>query len=201
MLAVVAFIAVAWLAARARDIQFSELSRDPAEILGSSFYLGSLTHVGVLVWWSSAAICFFAAGFHDPRSGVGNRRAFLRASAVVAAWLTLDDFFLLHDVVFPRHLGIRQRFVLLIYGAGMVLYLARFRKEILKTEYLLFAASLACFGVSVLADVMQSRVQLDEHHLIEDGSKFLGIAIWTLYFVRAARPPGVGEGVAVGVRS
>ena len=170
----------------ATGIAFSDLSRDASEILDFPVYIGALSHLGILVWGAGSAVCLFAAWLQVSGDDAGERRRFLAVSAAVTAWLVLDDLLTLHEVVIPSLLGMRQRYVLALYAAGMVVYLVRFRKTILRTEYSILLLSLSCFGVSVLADILQTRLSWAGHHYLEDGAKLAGIASWTAYFARTA---------------
>jgi hypothetical protein len=173
-------------AAASAGVPFSDLSRDPSEILKSPFYLGALSHLGILVWCSSAAICLFAAAFPVRDSRWGEQGRFLLVSGVLTAWLVVDDLLTLHEVALPNLLSVRQRYVFAAYAVAVALYLVRFRRVLLDTDYPLLIVAFVFFGVSVLSDAVQARFPLPGHHYVEDCSKMLGIVAWTVYFARTA---------------
>lgn len=173
-------------ACAAAGIPFSDLTRDPSEILKSPFYLGALSSVGILVWCSSAAICLFAAAFPARDSRAGEQGRFLLVSGLLTAWLAVDDLLTLHEVALPNLLSVRQRYIIAAYAVAVAVYLVRFRRVILATDYPLLIVSFVFFGASVLSDAVQARFPLPGHHYVEDGAKILGIVAWTVYFSRTA---------------
>jgi hypothetical protein len=177
-----AFAIVCWKT----GIPFSDLTRDTSEILHVPFYLGVLSHLGILVWSASAALCLFAAAAGPPQSEFKERRLYLVAAGLLTLWLALDDLLTLHEIVLPNLLSVRQRMVIAAYIVIVFLFLFRFRKVILKTEFPILVAAFGFFGVSVVADAIQSRFTIPAQHYVEDGSKLMGIVGWTVYFARTA---------------
>jgi hypothetical protein len=183
--------------------QFHELSRDPLSVAGAPFYYGALSNFFVLVWWSSAVCCFFASALLA-RRGRRERSRFLLVAGLGTAWLTLDDFFQFHELIVPVHLGLPEELVHIVYIGGVIAFGYAWRATILGTPFVIVLAAGAFFAASTLVDVvlvaLLDRVPLE--HLMEDGAKFIGIALWLLYFGRvsagwvseveapAARPPG-----------
>ena len=108
-------------------------------------------------------------------------------SGIMTMILVLDDLFLLHEEIFPEHLGIPQKFVLLGYMGLTLVGIVVFRKSILGTEYLLLLIALGFFGLSVFVDVFDHEIDALIGHwryLFEDGFKFLGIVSWLGYYWR-----------------
>ncbi|HEV2124364.1 MAG TPA: hypothetical protein VGW38_16540, partial [Chloroflexota bacterium] len=129
-LATAAVLGVSFVLALSYDVPISALLRDPAVTTSESgFYVGSLSNLGALLW-ASAAVCLTFA-YMVLRTVAGDRKMknFLLASAVLTAMLSLDDFFLLHEEVYPL-IGIPEKVVYGIYLIVGVVYLARFRKTI-----------------------------------------------------------------------
>ena len=168
-------------------IHFSHLTRDTREAFVIPFYHGAVSDLGILVWSSTAAVCFFAATFPAPDPKARARGRFLLVSGLMTAWLALDDLLTLHEVVIPSALHVRQRYVLAAYAAGMLFYLFHFRKLILQMDGVILVASLFFLGISVLSDAVQARDPLPSHHYVEDGSKLVGLVAWSLYFFRVSR--------------
>jgi hypothetical protein len=183
-------------------IKFSDLSRDASEVVGFHFYVGAVSQLGILILGAAAAISLFAACVPGSGEDAPERRRFLLASAAVTGWLVLDDLLTLHEIVIPSALGLRQRYVLLIYAAGMAAFLFRFRRAIFRTEFAVLIASLASFGLSCATDALPTRFPERIHHHLEDGAKLLGITLWTAYYARTSllhvRSGGAEGGVAAG---
>jgi hypothetical protein len=152
-------------------------------IMEAPVYVGLLSNIGILFWCASATICIFS--FAVLQKNLDDREVllFLLFSGLMTVVLLLDDLFLYHEEVFPEYLHIPQKAVLAGYGIMIFLYLIRFRKTIIQTEFLVLLFSFGFFGLSIIIDwIPQSTIP--EHHLFEDGSKLLGILSWFAYFTR-----------------
>lgn len=168
-------------------IPVTHLTRDPLAIMQQPFYLGIISNLGILLWCSAAAICFFT--FAVLRKDVEQRipKSFLLFSGLVTSVLLFDDFFLLHEDFFPNYLFMPEKIVYLGYGIMLSLYLICFRKVILKTEFIPLLLAIGWFGFSVLVDSgkipLPSSIRGGEgEFLLEDGSKLLGIVSWFVYY-------------------
>ncbi|WP_009633195.1 hypothetical protein [Synechocystis sp. PCC 7509] len=175
------------LASQVAGISVSYFTRDPSAIMGEPFYIGLLSNLGILLWCSSAAICLFS--FVVFRGGVKNTEitSFFLFSSVLTIILLFDDFFLIHESVFPDYLNISENFFYVGYVSALLAYLARFRKTIFKTEFLFLLLALNFFGLSIFIDLFQQTFHLLKPNLadlIEDGCKLLGIVSWCTYLVR-----------------
>ena len=159
--------------------------RDPTATLGGNPLTGVQSHLGVLVWWAAAAVCFFGAAVlrserHD-RSGAG----FLLWSGSITAVLALDDLFQFHEDLAVRYLRLDDKAVVLVYGLAVVTYLVRYRRTILRSDYSLLAIGLVLFAGSNVVDVFLSdRWTSDGRIFLEDGLKLLGVAGWSSYLIR-----------------
>ncbi|MBD0300714.1 MAG: hypothetical protein ICV85_00615 [Tolypothrix sp. T3-bin4] len=168
-------------------IPVRSLTRDPSVIAGKPFYIGAISNIGILFWCSAVTICWL--GFVVLRQLHKNRefQRFLLSSGGFTFVLMIDDFFLIHEEVFPRYLNIPEEIVLGAYGGMLLLYLFKSIKTILKTDYILLVLALGFFGGSVVADnipVLDKFMGMDAQLLVEDGLKFLGIISWFAYFAR-----------------
>ena len=169
------------------EMSAAELFRDPVAFLDAPFYTGIVSNVGVLLWCACTAICLFvvplARRAPHPRYPAG----FFGAGAALTAWLLADDGLLLHEQVFPVHLGLPAEACLLIGLLGICAFVAAFRREILAGDWPMLAAALGCFGLSVGLDLLDdlAGLSLPGAIILEDGAKLLGIALWTSYFAVA----------------
>lgn len=156
------------------DVRTAELLADPAELVGFPAWYGAFSHLAVLLWTSTAAICLFA-------SRVGRRgevARFLLASGLLSSVLALDDLFQLHEDVVPTHLGLAEPWVVAVEIAIALWIGVRFSDAILEGELWLLVLALGSLGASVLIDLWgPSGVDL----VYEDGLKLLGIGAWLGY--------------------
>ncbi len=183
LFALLALTLTSWLA----GISISYFTRDPSAIMGAPFYIGLLSNLGILLWCSSAVICLFS--FIIFRGVVKHTEfaSFFLYSSVLTIILLFDDLFLIHESVFPHYLNIPEKVFYVSYLLALIVYLVRFKKTILKTEFLLLLLALNFFSLSIIIDLFQQTFHLlgpSLANLIEDFSKFLGILGWCTYFVR-----------------
>lgn len=175
-----------------------ELVRDPlmvAQTYGREdcchIYYGFISNLGILVWWTAAASCALTG---VALLLVGQNRAeatkFLIAAAAFTAFLALDDLYQLHETAFPK-IGLPKEVVVGGYAALAVIYLWRFRHQILQNDAIIFFLAGTALATSVVFDTIVDISGLRESvHLvlIEDGAKFVGICLWSAFhFVTALR--------------
>jgi hypothetical protein len=156
------------------------LFRDPAASTNSPPYLGFFSHLGVLGWWAGAVSSLLAATVL-PRSPA---RPVLLCAGALTGLLMLDDLFMLHEEVLP-HLGLSERLVHAFYCIALAAYLLGCKSFHRSMDWPLLLASFALLGTSAIVDFAADfgRFTL----LIEDATKFAGIAAWSGYHVLAAR--------------
>lgn len=162
------------------DIPVGDLTRDPTAVARVPFYTGFLSQLGIFLWAGAAFVCFIPVAVlsHHPL------RQFLLVSGLVTLMLGVDDVFLLHESALPMA-GIPEKVVLAFYVCLMTVYVAWFYRIILDTTYVLLAIALACFGLSILIDLLNPRSGYLEF-LLEDGAKLVGIASWLAYYLHVA---------------
>ncbi|MGI9351689.1 MAG: hypothetical protein ACR2O3_09015 [Rhizobiaceae bacterium] len=139
-------------------------------------YYGLISTLGVLGWFSTAAICSFAAVLLRSLGGSAKAVLFASSAALLTAVLGFDDAFLFHENIAPK-LGIGQNFVLGFYGLAAVFYILT-ASRILRMEnlFLFFTAGFflgASMGLDIIWHSTDSLVVS-----LEDGSKFIGIICW-----------------------
>lgn len=166
-------------------VEIPELTRDPTAVAGVGPLTGGLSSIGVLLWAASAAIWLFSAWLLRERGSPADAR-FALGTGLFTAYLVLDDLFLLHEELAPRHLGIDEDvFVGLLVVLASV-YLILFRRRVFRRDALLLHFAFALFAGSLFLDaVLEPRYWPDGNwvYLVEDGLKWLGIACWAGYCV------------------
>jgi len=168
------------------DLPFPYFTRDPAAFAGFPAYLGLYSNLGMMVWGFSTGVLWFTFWIVRERGRGDGVRRYLLTSAILTTVLFFDDFFQFHEAIIPGYLGIPQTLVLAGYAAWALVWLMMNLPVIRKAEPLLLFSSLAFFGLAVVFDFLEDTARLPGHHLWEDGSKFLGIFGWCVYFVRVS---------------
>ena len=159
--------------------------RDLAQTCDTALGIGLISNLGYLLWAAAAAIALFA-GFARIHGVRGRERQLLLSGGAFSALLCLDDMFLLHD----RYIG--SSFLYALYAVFALSILLRFREDVLRLAGPTFLLAVALLGVSIVLDVFQGVLPIgyDSLQLVEEGSKFLGIAIWLAFWCLASARAG-----------
>ncbi len=168
------------------DVGVGFLTRDPNQISGSRAWAGLISTLGNALWVVAASISMFAVSVSDKTDRVG-RRAFFGLGAVSLLFF-LDDALLLHDEVLPG-LGVHELFMVSLYAMVVPVLVLRSASILRAAGALwLIIGAFFLFGVSVVIDFANFRTwNPDAFFAMEDGSKFLGIALWADAIIIAAR--------------
>ncbi|MEX1081600.1 MAG: hypothetical protein WD382_01080 [Halofilum sp. (in: g-proteobacteria)] len=170
------------------------LISDPASITDSPFYVGAVTNIGVLMWWSTATVCLFAYTMAARLYPGRTEHRFLLWIGLLTAVLALDDMFLLHENVAPIHFGIQETTVYATYAAIAAFLFLRFRRSILASDYYLLLIAAFFFVCSQLIDVARGwGMGFYGVGFIEEACKLLGIAGWLGYFAYLSARHVAGE--------
>lgn len=183
-------------------IPIGYFTRDPADIIRHShisnfpffeegivnlpFYLGGLSHLGILLWCATMAICFFSYVIFRRMGKKTPDPLFFFLAGLVSTLLLTDDLFRLHEIVFPVYLHLHEYTLYALYAVLIALLLIRYRSTILNTDYVLLLFALGCLGLSLGSDMLTDMFfrKISGATLFEDGAKFVGIVSWFLYFAR-----------------
>ena len=162
----------------ATNTPLAMLTRDVAASLGAKFYIGLLSSIGALLWCAAATTCFLGAAVLRRASGQRECAGFLLGSGVLLTFLGLDDFFMLHEVIYPR-LGLEEGVLVVLYAAGLVALILRYRSVLLDSDILLWVVGALLFVMSVLVDGFAK-----DSTAFEDIPKAAGICTWLCYYWR-----------------
>jgi hypothetical protein len=156
------------------------LTRDVAATAQLKFYIGILSSVGALLWCAAATVCGFGAIALRGTGEHAERARFLAASGGLLAALGADDFFMLHEVVYPK-LGLPEEIVIALYALALMALMLRFRRQLLDGELLLFVVGCVLFAGSAVVDM-----RMRDATALEDVLKVAGVASWLTYYWRHA---------------
>ena len=173
------------VAGASTGLRGEELFGDPASELGVLW--GIFSYFGILMWAASTACCAVAWTFLTRTSRSHPLRRWFLASAVLTGALTIDDTFLIHDVVLSDYVGIPEVLVLIGYAGAIGWYLVRFRRELFgRPDSSVLLASLLLLGSSLAFDVAAHVFgSFPFVNAVEDLPKLLGITAWLYFFFRA----------------
>ncbi|MBD2562413.1 MULTISPECIES: hypothetical protein [Nostoc] len=156
------------------------LTRDPSAIMSVPFYLGFFSNIGILFWCSCASICLFSYALLRKDIRAKEYSSFFLFSGLLTSLLLLDDFFLIHESVFPDYLHINESIVYASYVALGLLFFIKFKTILKKTELMILLFSLVFFGLSIICDKIFPSISI----AVEDTLKLVGITTWFTYFTR-----------------
>ena len=172
-----------WIIGSQFNIDFGLLTKDPTQLTGLHPLIGIISHFGIIMWCSTASLCFFVCTISEKYVNKNFKR-FLFSSAFLTVYLLLDDIFLIHEILGPEYLHIKQNYIYVIYFFVTLSYIIFFLRLILRTEFVLLILALIYFGLSIILDYVSSKMDYEINTLIEDAFKFFGIMMWFLYFLR-----------------
>ena len=158
-----------------------QILRDPADQSGQSSFLGFVSNIGIWLWVSSAAICFFCI-LNGELEKQDRRRELLFLVGMLSIILAFDDLFLIHD----RY--IEQEICFLAYAIFAGALLIRHYELIMEIDGFAFLFAGSLLALSVLTDLTQDFIPLRYRYvqIFEEGFKFVGGATWLYFAFRVA---------------
>ncbi len=150
-------------------------TREPQTILNGSFYVGSFSNLGGLVWFGAAAILSFAASLKPSDRGA------LILAALVTWAMGLDDIFMLHDKVYPK-LYISNTILYLLYFGAIGVIVLRYFRQLARSTLVGMTIAVIFWVLSAMFDTFFNEIG----QLEEDGAKFIGIVVWAAAWIRQA---------------
>lgn len=187
--AVLLLVVVAVISA-AKGIPVGTFTRDPVQVMGAPFYTGLISNAGILVWCAGAVMALFAGATAPRIPERREQKRFLIWSGALTLGVLLDDFFILHDQVFPDLFHVYEQVFYCLYLAAAALYVIRFRRQLFGADVVLLVLAAAFMGISVIMDqwhmllTIFGRMIIPENYLLEDGAKLLSQVTWMGYLAR-----------------
>lgn len=168
------------------DDRAGQLLMDPSFTLGSRWYTGLVSNLGILAWTIGAAAAF-AGAWLCKLGGRSRAGRFLTAGGVVGALLLADDLFQFHAVLLPAELDVPKALGQAALGGCVLAWLVMNLAEIRRTHVHLLVAAAAALAGSFVVDAVYAPLPGSGWNVVEDGAKFLGILAWSAYFVATTR--------------
>ncbi len=169
------------------NISMTSITRDVTAIGNIHPLSGILSSLGILIWCAAASIAYFAAGILRS-NGRTAQSWFLLNSAFLTSYLLFDDLFQFHESLAPMYFGFDENVGYAILGIVTLIYLVRYRKTILETDFSALLLAFALLSTSVFVDEVSRWLWRlgDWEYFLEDGFKWLGIVAWCSYFVKTS---------------
>ncbi|MDI6803195.1 MAG: hypothetical protein QME58_05030 [Bacteroidota bacterium] len=152
-------------------------------ITNSPIYTGFVSNIGIIFWSVTAGILFFISVVCYQFRASRQVQWFYTLAGVITVIMLFDDFFLFHEIIYPRFFNIHSGTVYIIYGVLGIIYLIVFRKNILASNFLVLFFAFLFFFISIVFDELRERWLFDPYWIVcEDGFKLLGIVNWLTYY-------------------
>ena len=174
------FLTVALVWAAGNGLSPGRLLRDPAQTQGMWPFTGFVSHLGVLILWSGAAISLFAAAVAAERG----LALLLLLFGLFTFLIALDDLFMLHEYFWPRR-GVPTEMSQVILGLVGTALLVGFRRRLVGARHLALYLAIGLLGTSLAVDLVVPFSTAST--VVEDTTKFTGYALWAGYWVGTAR--------------
>jgi hypothetical protein len=143
---------------------------------------GLVSNLGIIAMAMAAGAAIVSAAAAAPRDD-RLRRALAWGGGLTLA-VALDDLLLLHEGATVA--AWMPKLIVIVYGTGFVVYLWRFRAELLRhLDVGLLAIAMLALGTSALVDAFAEPATVASV-LVEDSAKLLGFAAWSAFLVRGA---------------
>ena len=169
----------------------TRMTRDIAVIAEINPLTGFLSNFGAFLWCSAAAVCVLACTtLHSLKKN--DMFWFFFFSALLSSYLLFDDFFMFHEELGPRYLGLNEKLIIALLGLATLVYLIYFGRIILfRTNWFFFFLALGFLSTSVAIDTffyrwLAARIGFNWAFFLEDGTKWLGIVSWFSYYLQAS---------------
>ena len=165
-----------------KDVPLDTLTKDPTAIMNAPFYLGFFSNLGIIIWSGGWLSCLFTAyrikGIEEQEENF----YFMLFAGLITLLMTFDDLYQIHEVVFPHYFSIPENAVVLTYFNIYLIFLIRFRKCILNSDFIAFGMAFVFFGLSVL--IKHAHLPIPQDTFMKDAFKLFGVVCWFIYFFR-----------------
>lgn len=168
------------------QISFDKFSANPNSATGEPFYTGIIYKLGIVFWSATVIVSLFGfILFKKLSPNEQNPIKYLGYSSLFFGYFLCDELFQLHGTIFPKYIGIKQLLLLIVYSIIAIIYLVKFRMEILKSSYGFLIAAFCLLALSMITDILSylKIINLSFRYILDDGAKFLGIVNLFLYFI------------------
>lgn len=182
-LAILIALLTAVFASTVKNIPLDTFTKDPLSISNAPFYFGFFSNLGIMFWTASIMTCWFVA-YRVFYSGTKNDFRFMLWSGIVTLIMTVDDLFQLHETVMPAYFSISSNMVYITYINIYLIYFIRFRKKILKSEFITLIIAFLFLGLSTIIDLLPLPIPKDT--FLEDALKLFGTVSWFVYYFRTS---------------
>lgn len=178
-------LAFAFYYAKYKNVDPGFMTRDTATVLKGPAYTGFISNIGIICWIIGGSICVFTATLLFKAGERSKILYFFLLSGMLSFLLGADDMFQLHEKLLTHFVYFAENLFYLFY-AFVILYITLYCWQYFsKTEFVFLVMAIGLFFLSLVVDRFNSANNL-KSAFWEDTPKFLGIILWTVYFLRTA---------------
>ena len=166
-----------------KGVPLDTFTKDPLSVSHAPFYFGFFSNLGIMFWSASIMTCWFVA-YRVFYTGTKSDFYFMVWSGIITLIMTVDDLFQLHEEVLPQYFAISENMVYITYLNIYIVYFIRFRKKILKSEFITLIMAFGFLGISTVIDFLPLPIPKDT--FLEDALKLFGTVSWFVYYFRTS---------------
>lgn len=172
------------LLAQDQGLSFSQLSRDVISVSKVHHFSGLFSNLGIILWGVAFVSYFWGAIYSRyGKRDLTNYRISL-GFCLVAGLLYLDDYLMIHDIFVKYYMGWPEEVMMVLYAVLILIFIVIWYDQIAPHGLLLLIMSFGFLGLSAGFDFLDKTMEIENVHLYEDGSKFIGIMLWTIFSIR-----------------
>ncbi len=173
------------------DLLFTDVSDFADYVKYPQPYIGLLSQVGLIFWFSGGSFCLLA-GLILLDTGRTPKRTtlYILALGAMGFYLGLDDMLLLHEHLLVVYFHLSETLTNALYLGAFPLLIVLFWREIWKTQFTFFLLFVALLLCSEIVDMTRPDANAAILHtipmftMLEEGTKFLGLIAFWIYCLR-----------------
>lgn len=160
-------------------LSFHELSRDPLSMVKASPWTGFFSNMGIFLWGVSFVTLYVSWFYSLYRDKMKVGRTINLAFGSIGLVMYLDDYLMLHESFLPIYFGWDEKVLPIFYFLSTVFFIIFYWRKLYGRGMLLLLGSCFFLGISAIVDTLFYQQHVIWEYYLEDGTKFIGIALWT----------------------
>lgn len=154
---------------------FSELSRDVISIYQGRAFTGLFSNAGMILWGFATTLLFALWYMLFVKRTAVQVRRIIFVLGLVTLMLYLDDFIMIHEFVVREYLGLPEELMMVLYFVVLAAVILMRYKVLMEYGFIYLVLGILFLGGSAGFDTVYKFIYIPQIHLVEDGSKFIGI--------------------------
>ena len=174
---------------KSMGVRLEIFTRDMFAVAEVPVYTGIISNLGVSLWMATACVCAFSCFAGSRAKETGSLRGMLLFAAAFNFILMIDDFFMLHESIFPLELGVPEKYIFLVYILVAFFFLVLYWRQFLNSRIWILVIAFTGFALSILIDSSYLISETLDWRIVvfENYFKLVGVGSWFIYFCLRGR--------------